>query len=75
MQAIAFARRMPCVSDLTLRYTLNGHLQVLIGRLCIQASDMYDEESLISDQACAGIDRSSVDEDDYQRNKEEGQPN
>ena len=66
---------MPGVSYLTFHYTLNRHRQVLIGRLCIEASYVYDEESLISDQAHTGIDRSSVDEDDYQRNKEEGQPN
>ena len=47
MQAIAFARDMPRVGYLPPGYPLNGHLQVLIGRLCIQTSDMHDEEKLV----------------------------
>ena len=66
---------MPGVSYLTFHYPLNRHRQVLIGRLCIEASYVYDEENLISDQGYTGTDRNSVDQDDYQRNKEEGQPN
>ena len=75
MQAIAFARDMPSVSYPTFHYTLNGHRQVLIGRLGIQTGNLHDKEKLVSNQSCASIDRRPVNEDYDRRNEEENRPN